>query len=184
VIRGRFSNPVSSCGTRALRILLACVIMLVLMFQLFGSVGFRINTSPSLPMGFYMTTSDPAANLVEFCPPEPYARLAIIRGYRAGGNCQDGAAPLLKPLIAEAGDLVETSSRGIAVNGKLIANTAPASVDSKGRPLVPWSAGRTMVKPGTFWAASSYNSRSFDSRYFGPVDQRLIRDRLRPLLTR
>jgi conjugative transfer signal peptidase TraF len=184
VIRGRFANSVASCGTRALRILGPYAIMLVLIFQLFASIGLRINTSPSLPIGFYLTTSDPAANLVEFCPPEPYARLTIIRRYRDAGSCEDGAAPLLKPLIAKAGDLVETSSRGIAINGRLIPNTAPASADSKGRPLTPWPAGSTTGRPGTYWVASSYNARSFDSRYFGPIERRLIRNRLRPLLTR
>jgi conjugative transfer signal peptidase TraF len=184
VIRGRYADSVASCGTRVLRILEPYAIMLVLIFQLFASIGLRINTSPSLPIGFYLTTSDPAANLVEFCPPEPYARLAIIRGYRDAGSCQDGGAPLLKPLIARAGDSVETTSRGIVVNGRLIPNTAPASADSNGRPLTPWPVGRTAVKPGTCWVASSHNSRSFDSRYFGPIERRLIRNRLRPLLTR
>jgi type IV secretory pathway protease TraF len=33
------------------------------------------------------------------------------------------------------------------------------------------------------WVASSYNGRSFDSRYFGPVDAVTIRNHVRPLLT-
>jgi conjugative transfer signal peptidase TraF len=184
MIRGLFASPETRRGTSVRRVLLTCVFILVLMFQVFGAIGLRINTSPSLPIGLYITTSDPTANLVEFCPTEPSAHLAIIRGYREAGNCPDGAAPLLKPLIAHDGDFVETSSQGISVNGRLIPNTAPASVDSKGRSLAPWPAGGALAKPGTLWVASSYNSRSFDSRYFGPVDQRLIRDRLRPLLTR
>jgi conjugative transfer signal peptidase TraF len=184
MIRGLFANPETSCGTAVRRILPTCVFVLVLMFQVFGAIGLRINTSPSLPIGLYVTTSDPTATLVEFCPPEPSAHLAIIRGYREAGNCPDGAAPLLKPLIAHDGDLVETSSQGISVNGRLIPNTAPTPIDSKGRSLTPWPAGSAVARPGTLWVASSHSSRSFDSRYFGPVDQRLVRDRLRPLLTR
>ena len=45
-------------------------------FQLSGSLGLRINTSPSLPMGLYITTADASANLVEFCPVEPFATLS------------------------------------------------------------------------------------------------------------
>ena len=47
-------------------------------FQLSGSLGLRINTSPSLPMGLYVTTADAGANLVEFCPVEPFATLSAI----------------------------------------------------------------------------------------------------------
>ena len=57
-------------------------------FQLSGSLGLRINTSPSLPMGLYITTADAGANLVEFCPAEPFATLSIVRGYRDPGTCR------------------------------------------------------------------------------------------------
>ncbi len=143
----------------------------------------RINISPSLPVGLYVTTSDTSSRLVEFCPPEPYARFAIVRGYREAGNCPDGAAPLLKPVIAEPGDVVEVSQRGLIVNGRVIPNTAAVPTDTKGRPLNSWPLGRYQVGAGTLWVASSYHPRSFDSRYFGPIAQTTIRDHLRPLMT-
>ncbi len=152
-------------------------------FQLCGVAGLRINTTQSLPMGFYITGTAPQANLIEFCPAEPFASLAIQRGYRDQGNCRDGAAPLLKPIVAHAGDIVELSWQGIAVNGSFLRNTAPLIIDTKGRPLTAWKLGRYVVAPGTVWVASSYNPRSFDSRYFGPIRVSAIRDHLRPLLT-
>ena len=76
-------------------------------------------------MGLYVTTADASANLVEFCPAEPFATLSIVRGYRDPGICRDGAAPLLKPIVAKSGDVVEVSARGISVNGALLPNTAP-----------------------------------------------------------
>ena len=79
--------------------------VVVATFQLSGTLGLRINTSPSLPMGLYIATADAGANMVEFCPAEPFATLAIIRGYRDPGNCRDGAAPLLKPVVAKSGDM-------------------------------------------------------------------------------
>ena len=94
-----------------------------------------------------------------------------------------GGEPLVKPVVAVAGDEVEMSARGICVNGRILPNTAPLQRDSNGRPLAPWRFGRYMVVPGMMWVASSYDSRSFDSRYFGPVPVSAIRDRLRPLLT-
>jgi conjugative transfer signal peptidase TraF len=152
-------------------------------FQFAGFLGLRINTSPSLPMGLYITTADASANLVEFCPAEPFATFAIVRGYRDPGICDDGAAPLLKPIVARSGDTVELSTRGISVNGDLLLNTAPLSKDSKGRPLEPWPFGKFLVAPETVWVASSYHPRSFDSRYFGPLSIAAIRHRLKALLT-
>jgi conjugative transfer signal peptidase TraF len=152
-------------------------------FLVCGFVGVRFNSSPSLPVGMYLTTAGGHANLVEFCPTEPFASLSIARGYRDPGTCRDGAAPLLKPVVASAGDAVELSARGISVNGVLLPNTAPLSKDSKGRPLGAWPFGRYCVAPGTVWVASSHHPRSFDSRYFGPISTAAIRHRLKPFLT-
>jgi conjugative transfer signal peptidase TraF len=165
------------------RTALVTVLVSISVFQLFGFLGLRINTSPSLPVGLYVVTTDGSANLVEFCPAEPFATLSLIRGYRDAGSCRDGGAPLLKPVVANAGDLVELSVRGISVNGQLLPNTAPLPKDTKGRPLTPWPFGRYPLTPGTVWVASSYHSRSFDSRYFGPVYTTAIRHRLKAFLT-
>ncbi len=152
-------------------------------FQICGWVGLRVNASPSLPLGLYVVSHSATANLVEFCPAEPFARLAIARGYRDQGVCRDGAAPLIKPVVAKAGDVVDLSPRGISVNGALLPNTAPLELDTHRRPLNPWPPGRYVAVPGTVWVASSYDARSFDSRYFGPIHVSTIRSHIRPLVT-
>jgi conjugative transfer signal peptidase TraF len=152
-------------------------------FQICDCAGLRFNLSPSLPVGVYMTTANGRASLVEFCPQEPFSTLSIARGYRDAGACRDGAAPLLKPLVATVGDTVELSIRGIAVNGHLLPNTAPLAHDTKGRVLRAWPFGRYLVAPGTVWVASSYNPRSFDSRYFGAIPTTAIRARVKAVLT-
>lgn len=91
--------------------------------------------------------------------------------------------PLMKPIVARAGDIVTVSDEGIAVNGRLIENTAPLKTDTHGRPLRPWPSGRYEVPPDTVWVASPHNPRSFDSRYFGPVATSAIRNHARPLMT-
>lgn len=154
---------------------------LFVLFQTFGWLGLRINASSSLPVGIYVETDE--SDLVEFCPPEPWGRFAAERGYRSRGVCRDGASPLLKPVVARAGETVELSSSGICVNGSLLPNTAPRPADSKGRPLRPYSFGTYRVNGGTVWVASSYSDRSFDSRYMGPIPIGTIRARLRPLMT-
>jgi conjugative transfer signal peptidase TraF len=146
--------------------------------------GLRLNDSPSMPTCLYVrTSSESGSSLVVFCPTEPFARLSVERGYRSRGNCPDGAEPLAKPIAARPGDIVGLSTTGMAVNGRLLANTAPLVKDSAGRPLSHWPFGRYVVAPGTVWVASSYSPRSFDSRYFGPVEASQVREHVRPLLT-
>ena len=151
----------------------------------FGFAGMRFNATPSVPTGIYWVSADPTVAFVEFCPPEPFGRMSVERLYRAKTPlvCADGGEPLLKPIVARAGDSVELSARGIVVNGIPVSNTAPKTVDSAGRPLQAWPFGRYRVAPNTFWVASSYNSRSFDSRYFGPIRKTEIKHHLRPIWT-
>src|SRR5258708_26072397 len=66
--------------------------------------GVRLNLTPSLPRGFYITSESPSANLVEFCPQGAAASISISRQYRTAGACPDGGAPLLKPTVAFPGD--------------------------------------------------------------------------------
>ncbi len=164
---------------------LGVLVIGTLLFALIVSalLGLRLNDSPSLPVGLYMVTSNQTATLMEFCPAEPYASLAVARGYRDEGNCPDGGAPLLKPIAARSGDIVELSTRGVAVNGKTLPSSTPLSIDTNGRPLLHWPFGTYRVQAGYVWVISSYNRRSFDSRYFGPLSVSSIRDRVRPVLT-
>jgi len=144
--------------------------------------GIRLNSTGSLPLGLYRVTNVANASLAEFCPPEPFSRMSVERGYRPSGTCVDGDAPLLKPIVAKPGDVVVTSERGIAVNGRLLPNTAARNQDSKGRPLPHYPFGTYAVELGTVWVASSYHPLSFDSRYFGPISASSIREHLKPLL--
>jgi conjugative transfer signal peptidase TraF len=146
--------------------------------------GLRYNDSPSMPTGLYVrASSESRSSLAVFCPAEPFARLSVERGYRSRGDCPDGAEPLAKAIAARPGDIVELSVTGMAVNGRLLQNTPPLATDTAGRPLSHWRFGRYVVAPGTVWVASSYNRRSFDSRYFGPVEASEVREHVRPLLT-
>jgi conjugative transfer signal peptidase TraF len=175
-------------GAARLKTLLPWAFVAVGSFGLAASlayaIGLRINTSRSLPMGLYISATDTArSNLVEFCPSGTYAEQSRERGYRIAGACPDGAAPLLKPMVAREGDVVELSDAGISVNGTLLKNTAPLKADGKGRLLTAWKFGTYRVAPGQVWVASTYHRGSYDSRYFGPIFIASIRQRLRPLWT-
>jgi conjugative transfer signal peptidase TraF len=143
-------------------------------------LGVRINISASLPFGLYRVDPTGAGKLAEFCPSAPFGALANSRGYRHAGTCPDGGSPLVKPIIAQEGDLVSVSPEGVSVNGRLLPNSAPRTRDAAGRALVPWRFGTYPVAAGTIWVVSSYHPRSFDSRYFGPIPESAVRERLQP----
>lgn len=152
---------------------LAGVILLIVIF------GIRFNASDSLPTGFYRIVSN--GQYVMFCLDGSAGKLGLARGYREGSfACQDGGSPLMKEPVAGPGDEVQMGPEGITVNGHLLPNTAPREKDTQGRPLTPYPFGR-YVCDECVWTVSTYNPRSFDSRYFGPVKQSEIRARLNPL---
>ena len=166
---------------KVLRVLLLTLAATLSVASLPGLVGLRINTTKSIPEGFYIIAKDGNAPFVEFCPDGVSSRLSVQRGYRPAGVCPDGAAPLIKPVIARSWDTVLISAGGIRVNGRLLPNTTPKYIDSLGRPLPVWPCGTYAVAPDSIWVASSYHPNSFDSRYFGPISTRSIRHWLRPL---
>lgn len=154
--------------------------------------GIRVNTSPSLPIGLWLETAARPLNgllargaIVTFCPSDtPAFRLAKQRGYIGAGWCPHEYQPVFKPVAAVAGDQVLISPVGIDVNGVHIANSTPLRADNAHEPLPIPRYGRYSVPPGSIWLVSSYNSRSFDSRYFGSVEVSNVRSIVVPLWVR
>ena len=174
-----------SSTLRKLMVLAALPVGVILTCVVAGLLGVRLNATPSVATGLYVVTADQNAALVEFCPPELFGFESVRRGYRRRKplTCADGGEPLLKPVVAHAGDIVGVSAEGLTVNGRPLVNTAARSHDTLGRPLRPWPAGCYTVQQGTIWVASSYNSRSYDSRYFGPISLTAVRHHVKPLVT-
>ncbi|WP_245500276.1 conjugative transfer signal peptidase TraF [Rhizobium leguminosarum] len=132
--------------------------------------GYRINLTPSEPLGLWriIPLHRPAAvdDLLFICPPETAAmRAARARGYLRSGSCPGGVAPLIKTVIAVAGQNVEISV-SVSVDGWRVSSSSLALRDGKGRPLTPSPSG--IVPPGYVFLHSAFPG-SYDSRYFGPV---------------
>lgn len=148
--------------------------------------GWRINATPSLPVGLWRVDAAGAVApgvVVALCPPDsaPF-RLARERGYVPAGVCPGGYQPLFKPIAAQAGDEVELTAEGVRVNGVLLANSRPLAKDGAGRPMPVLARGRHRVEAGTVWVVSSHHAASFDSRYFGALPLESIQGTARPML--
>jgi conjugative transfer signal peptidase TraF len=144
----------------------------------------RFNTTPSLPIGFWLLKSarTPLARgmIVSFCFPCPVQQRRTSGGISAAiDRCPDGGAPLLKPVIAVPGDVVDLHDRRLAINGIPVPGTArlPYALSEQ----IP--SGEYAVRSGQFWAVSTRHPRSFDSRYFGAVSVECIQGQAFKLLT-
>ncbi|BCT69509.1 S26 family signal peptidase [Nitrosospira sp. NRS527] len=150
-----------------------------------STAGLRINYTASAPRGLWIERSidNPVLQrgmLVSICPPpQPVVHAIVERGLLPVGNCPDTqVAPLLKSIAAIPGDRIKLQHGSPAIiNGVPLPNTSAL-------PSMPaWADGEYLVQPGQIWIFSSYSKRSFDSRYFGPVDSNAVRGEATPLLT-
>lgn len=149
----------------------------------------RINTTKSIPLGFYRMTSDPVekGSYVIFCPPnETVFDDAKERGYIGAGYCPGGYGYLMKRILASESDVVDFSDDGVLVNGELLAFSAPLKTDKVGRPLP--RVRLTMANQYRLGAAelllmSDMSGTSFDGRYFGPINRKQVQGVIRPILT-
>lgn len=157
---------------------------LALTFATLFARHLRINLTASLPRGLYWFS--PGARplpgrLAVFCPPEPAEAVGLARGYLLRGKaCPAGSLPLQKVAIAGAGHRLELTTTGLFLDDRLL-SAPPPTRDSQGRDIVPLY-GSYLLAVGEWWMSTS-SPNSWDSRYYGPVHERSVLGRSRPLLT-
>ena len=133
-------------------------VLLWLAVTLADRAGLRINHTPSLPVGLWWIAPlrEPLARgeIVSFCPPEiAVLAAARLRSVLSPGRCPSGVEPMLKPVVAIAGDRVSLGA------------------DGAGRPILAIPLGDDIVGESAFWALSTNHPGSFDSRYFGAANE-------------
>ena len=133
------------------------------------------NASPSVPTGLYWITNGTPKRgdivLVELS--EPYRTVADQRGYLPKN------LPALKRVRALSGDEVCRIGRKIWINGATV--SVAQLHDFHGLKLPEWSGCHTL-KPGEIFLLTDH-PKSFDGRYFGPVDRSAIIGIAHPLWT-
>ena len=169
--------------TLAVRVACLAVGGLLLAVAAAHALGFVWVASESVPPGLWRKVSEPIqrGSVVAFCPPdEPRFRAGRDAGFVPSGFCPGRLPRLVKPVAAVAGDLIEIGNGGIRVNGVLLPNTRPLDLRNLD-PLRPYPPGRYVGRAGEIWLVSTYNRRSWDSRYYGPVRITDLESAVRPI---
>ena len=147
--------------------------------------GIYINTTPSLPVGFYKVVDEPIASgaYVAFCPPQNAVfDMARDRSYINQGDCPSGYGLMLKRVFAQSGDTVSIDQAGIFVNGKHLPNSAQLTTDADGHPL-PQYRLEAVLEDSEYLLLSDLNPQSFDARYFGLIARDQVQQVVRPIFT-
>ena len=144
----------------------------------------RINTTKSIPIGLYLTSSAPINKgaYVLLCPPPTRVfDEAMQRGYIGSGLCPGGYGYMMKKVLAAKADAVDVADDGVRVNGELLPLSAPLKADKAGRPLPRYQASSHELGKSEVLLMSDVSRTSFDSRYFGPIHVAQIKSVIEPV---
>lgn len=124
------------------------------------------NASESAPVGFYWIDRQPISrgDYVYVRVPERVQDLVTERGYLPPD------VSLLKRVVALDGDRICRDETEISVNGTVVATAKRR--DGLGRKMPDWHGCHIVTERTVFLLQE--HPRSFDGRYFGPIDRRLI----------
>lgn len=147
--------------------------------------GIRFTYTDSLPIGLYRSVPGIPTRgaLVSICLPDDLSSLAKERGYGRPGRCPGDIAPLLKQVVAMPGDAVSVTDAGLTVNGIEISNTSRIHHDSQGRAIQMIDTGIYQTGNNELWLIANHSTRSWDSRYFGPIPMDQVQSAMQPLIT-
>jgi conjugative transfer signal peptidase TraF len=172
---------------RVLYITKMCVICIAILVLCGALLPYRWNGSASVPIGLYRVRHrrPEAGELIAFCLPKEVALYAKERGYIGFGfSCPGWTQPLLKPVVAVAGDAVSIAPAGVTVRGYALSHTQIFETDSQGRAHVVWiMPGDYRVPSDMVFVLSAFHERSWDSRYFGFVSTTAILSTMEPAWT-
>ena len=135
------------------------------------------NATASAPLGWYAVvpvTAPRVGDVVLAHLPSSAATMADERHYLPV------SVPILKRVGAVAGQSVCVRNGLISVGVETPIRLLER--DGDGRPLTPWPGCRTL-KPAEVFLLSDDSPASFDSRYFGPIQKRLVIGRAVALCT-
>jgi len=163
------------------RIVIHTILLSFFMIGLLYLGGFIINVTESYPLGLYRKVSGAfnKGDKVVFClkeGPVDYLRSVHKLPFH-GGGCKTYPF-ILKTVYAVGGDVVSLLDKGVFINGGMIENTRIKSRRLMNK-YIGSLARSFKLREGQYFLLSNKHPNSFDSRYFGAVDQSDIISKVR-----
>lgn len=166
-----------------LRIPLGVFIGMTLAFTGAWVSGYRMNLTPSEPVGLWQVQTRGTPTIGDyalFCPPVRIDQYPFL----FKGGCPGGSMPFLKRLVAGPGALIHETAAGVWINGRKLPDSKPKGKTLGQNPIAlhHWQ-GTMRLSAGEYWTYGSGDpALSFDSRYWGPISVKRIKGLARPVI--
>ena len=169
---------------RRIAIVASLVFIPVILFGAGYGVGFRVNLTPSYPLGLWrieaLRGEVRVGDRIFICPPPSVVfRRARDRGYLRRGLCPGWQSPLIKTVAALPAQTIGIGAT-VTIDGRELPHSEIQPADGSGRPLASYAGG---VVPSGFLFLHSPFRGSYDSRYFGPIPAAGVLGLATPILT-
>lgn len=151
------------------------------------SSGFKFYASSTVqtPGGLFLVVArqPTVGDYVEVCLPRLVSPYGLLHQYlKPGLRCPDKTAPTFKKVKALAGDTVELNADSVVINKKALTDSATREKDDKGFDIPAIERNLFILKSEEIWLYYA-NDKSWDSRYYGPIDKQYIVRVLKPVMT-
>ncbi|MCU7927531.1 MAG: conjugative transfer signal peptidase TraF [Candidatus Thiodiazotropha sp. (ex Dulcina madagascariensis)] len=172
--------------TRVIKYVTWAATVSLLLAVIAWSIGIRINTTVSIPLGVYITADEPVStgSYVIFCPPDNAVFTeAKSRGYIGAGYCPGDYGYIMKKVLAAKNDVISVSDQGVIVNGHKVPLSMPLRADGANRSMPYFRTDDYALPDQQLLLMSDVTGLSFDARYFGPVNIGQISSVIHPVIT-
>jgi len=181
-------------ATKLQKITVLLISLFLCLCFLSANLGLYVNSSDSLQPGLYLradlvnflTNNLPVkqkyqiGEIVAFCPPNTKIfQQAKKRNYINAGFCPGNLGIMLKQVVAINGDVITINQNGVWVNGKLLDFSKPLIIDGLNRKMQIINVENYQLKNNEILVMTNINPYSFDSRYFGVINTKQIKHKIK-----
>lgn len=158
------------------------LLLLIFVFMFLSGYSIQFSDEGVLRAGLYRYVSKQIdrGDIVETCLPPQISAYALMRHYIKTGTCPGSAGPVTLQVVAKAPDVVQLTQTQVIVNNKALTNSATEKQDDLQHTYPAIARGTYVLNDGELWLMGNSNS-SWDSRYFGSINQIQIRAIIKPI---
>lgn len=167
-----------------LKIVGITIILFIITVAIFFKNGYQVNVTASYPMGIYKIYEDSKNinrnDMILFCPPDNDTfKMAKKVGYLRSGFCPGNYIKMMKKVSGLPGDKININ-KFVYVNSKKLINSDLYKKDSQDN-ILPELKENFILEDDQYFLMSDYDKKSFDSRYFGPINKKQLIGKMKPI---